>query len=984
MRLLVDVATETCLVKHALADGMCLIQDERGSTTIDPSSEIVGATGLLRDGEGEFRQRSAIRLSRLLRERVVQIDTARELIRCGRQRDPYSEALGILRKFLPRFPGVDSASIVCEREDFAAAGWVCPRVLKRCSAQYGGGSDDTCERLQQHGRTVGVGERQFENIRRRKACKDGYHADHDVIAEPQPARHTYLGLFLVTLSTLMFEILLTRIFSVTMLYHFAFVALSLAMFGMTVGALIVYLLPGLFTAQQLRSRLAVASVLFPIAMVASFLTELSIPFRIHPSVVAVYAIFFTYAVLTIPFIVSGVIVCLALTGYAARVSRLYAADLAGAALGCVLLIPVLGYSDGPTAVLWTAAFASLGAIAFTRGSSGQLRALSVAVAMFLFLASAGHTVLVWKHFPIFRILYIKGSFEARPLYEKWNSYSRVRVNGDPQASVAPQGWGLSTTVPADLRVHQLQMDIDVVAGTVLTGYTGDPETVRHLGYDITNVAYRIRRDADALVIGAGGGRDVLSALTLGARSVTAVEINRDIIRTANGVFGDFTGHLDRDPRVRFINDEARSYIARSQDRYGIIQISLIDTWAATAAGAFVLSENSLYTTEAWTTFLRHLTPDGMLSVSRWYYRDRPSEMYRTTALAVEALRRTGVTNPRDYIVILRNMNLAYRPETPDGVGTLLVTTRPFSTRELAEIERTARDLRFEVMFTSTRSVDPTFDRLTGPDSRAFEKAYPLRIEAPTDDSPFFFNMLRWRDIFSMSVLEAGKQSNNLKAVATLGILLGTVLVLTVGCILVPLWMSRTHVPFAETRALLTFFICIGLGFMLVETSQMQRLIIALGHPTYALTVVLFALLLSSGLGSYMTRRIEPESAGPSGSGRLLLLVVTLASVGAATPAVVRATAAASTPVRIVAAVGLLFPAGLAMGMAFPLGMKLATRSTAALTPWLWGLNGAASVLASVLSICIALTWSISAAFWCGCLAYVIAFVAFRRAAVTIY
>src|SRR3954468_1785318 len=167
----------------------------------------------------------------------------------------------------------------------------------------------------------------------------------------------------------MYEILLTRIFSVTMLYHFAFVALSVAMFGMTVGALLVYLLPTVFSRARLRWWLASASIAFPVAMLLSFLTELSVPFRIHPSIVAIYAIVFTYAVIAVPFAVSGIIVCLALTGYPARVSRLYAADLAGAALGCVLLIPVLDYSDGPTAVLWVAWLASLGAMAFAWGAT---------------------------------------------------------------------------------------------------------------------------------------------------------------------------------------------------------------------------------------------------------------------------------------------------------------------------------------------------------------------------------------------------------------------------------------------------------------------------------------------------------------------------------------------------------------------------------------------------------------------------------------
>lgn len=800
--------------------------------------------------------------------------------------------------------------------------------------------------------------------------------------ENRPARGTYIGLFMVALATLMYEILLTRIFSVTMLYHFAFVALSVAMFGMTVGALIVYLCPRIFIPARLHQWLAVAALAFPVAMVLSFLTQLSVPFRLHPSIVAIYAIGFTYAVIAVPFVVSGIVVCLSLTGFPSRVSRLYAADLAGAAVGCVLLIPVLDYSDGPTAVLWVSFLASFGAMAFAASARRRARRAAIAVSVLLLIAAAGSTVLVWKHFPIFRILYIKGTFEARPLYEKWNSYSRVRVNGNQNASVEPQGWGLSRSLPADLRVRQLQMDIDVVAGTVMTGYDGSAAAVGHLGYDVTNLAYHVRRGARALVIGAGGGRDVLSALTLGATSVVAVEINKDILRTVNGRFGDFTGHLDRDPRVRFVNDEARSYVARSREQYGLIQISLIDTWAATAAGAFVLSENAIYTSEAWTTFLQHLTPDGLLSVSRWYYRDSPAEMYRTTTLAVDALRRIGVEDPRSHLVIVRNMTMANRPETPDGVGTLLVSRRPFTDAELAAVDRVSSDLGFEVMFTPRLSRDDVFPRLTDRDAAAFIASYPLRINAPTDNSPFFFNMLRLRDIFRLDRLESGKQSNNLKAVATLAVLLGIVSTLTALCIALPLWISKTDL--AGSHALLLFFAAIGAGFMLVETSQMQRLIIALGHPTYALSVVLFALLLSSGIGSYTTAGVGTDGVQRAGVTRLIVLVAILLLTGAATPAIVRATMAASTPVRIAAAVALLFPSGLMMGMAFPLGMKLASSRAAALTPWLWGVNGAASVLASVLSVCIALGWSISAAFYAGCAAYIVAALAFVRASRRVY
>ncbi len=809
--------------------------------------------------------------------------------------------------------------------------------------------------------------------------------------EPIPPRGAYAGLFFVALSTLMYEILLTRIFSVTMMYHFAFVALSVAMFGMTAGALIVYLTPRVFGREDTARRLGAFSVLFPIAIVVSFLTQLSIPFRFHPSIVAIYAVVLSYCVIAVPFVASGIVVCLTLTGYPSRVSRLYAADLIGAALGCVLLIPVLDYSDGPTAVLWVSVFAALGGIAYNWDAVGPPAALTarpsrrtaVATAMALAIAASGNTVLVWRQFPVFRILYIKGTFEARPLFEKWNSYSRVRVNGNADAEVAPTGWGLSRRLPSDIRVHQLQMDIDVIAGTVMTGYHGDPEAVRHLRYDATNIAYSVRPKPRTLVIGAGGGRDVLSALTFGAPAVRAVEINKDIIRTVNGRFGDFTGHLDRDPRVQFVNDEARSYIARSPDRFDLIQISLIDTWAATAAGAFVLSENAIYTAEAWTTFLDHLSDNGMLSVSRWYSDGNPAEIYRTFELGVEALKRVGIADAGPHIALVRNMTPANRPgQAPDGVGTLLVSRSPFTTDEIGTLERVARDLDFDVVFAPGAAGvrrDDAFARLVSPEGPSFVASYPLNIAPPTDDSPFFFNMLRLADLVRMGPIAASKQSNNLIAVFTLGILLVTVVGLTALCIIIPLWRWSAHRPPAGSWPLLLFFITIGIGFMMVETSQMQRLIIALGHPTYALSVVLFGLLLSSGIGSYLTRGVTPATAGSAGVVRLIALVAVLALFGALTPALVRYTAAGSTTVRIGAALAVLFPAGVLMGMAFPLGITLASERTPGLTPWLWGLNGAGSVLASVLAVCIALTWSISAAFWTGWCVYVVALVAYRRA-----
>ena len=794
---------------------------------------------------------------------------------------------------------------------------------------------------------------------------------------PAATRRTAFGLAFVALSTLMYEVLLTRIFSVTMWYHFAFVAISVAMFGMTVGALVVYLKPAWFPAGAVRRQLALGSVLFPVLVVASFLTQLSIPFRVHPSIVAIWAIVLTYAVIAAPFVLSGILVTLTLTRFPRDVGRLYAFDLVGAALGCVLLVWLLEITDGPTAVLAIAALAAFGGLcyAFDDGSSRLVRWGTV-VCLVLAVSAAAHTVLVWRGFPVLRILYVKAGFEARPLYERWNSYSRVRVNGNPDALEAPYAWGLSPKYPADQKVRQLHLDIDVAAGTVLLAKPSTPADLAHLEYDVTNIGYYLRPNGRALVVGVGGGRDVVSALHFGATSVTGVEINTNILETLNGRFGDFTGHLDRDPRVRFVNDEARSFIARNREEFDVIQISLIDTWAATAAGAFVLSENSLYTVEAWDIFLSHLTSGGVLSVSRWSFSDRPGEVYRMTALATAALQRRGVADPRAHMAIVRSIRGDGGDDAPDGIGTLLVSPTPFSAADLATLRTQADRLGFQVALDSSTAADETLARLaSGRDLDAFVASYPINIAPPTDDSPFFFNMLRLRDVFRLDLLKHGKSTHNMEAVFVLGTLLFTVVLLTGLCIIVPLYATADRRVLSGAAPLVTFFAAIGLGFMLVETSQMQRLIVVLGHPTYGLTVVLFSLLLSSGIGSALTSRIAPEGLGSAGLVRLGGLLGLLVVFGILTPLVGHRLESAATPVRIAVSAGLLAVPGLFMGMAFPLGLGLA-RGRTALTPWLWGVNGATSVCASVLAVAISLSTTISTAFWVGTLFYAIALGAF--------
>jgi hypothetical protein len=619
--------------------------------------------------------------------------------------------------------------------------------------------------------------------------------------------------------------------------------------------------------------------------------------------------------------------------------------------------------------------------------SGRLRRTCATLAAFLTLATLANGVAARQNAGWLRLMWVKGQYEARPLVERWNSFSRIRVIGDPNRVIKPSGWGLSATLPAEKRARELHLDIDSYAGTELTAYNGDPETVSHLKYDVTNVAHYLRPDSRVVVVGAGGGRDVLSALVFKQREVTGVEINESIIDLVNRRFGDFTGHLDRDPRVRFVNDEARSYIARLQDRVDLIQISLIDTWAATASGAFVLTENSLYTTNAWRMFLDHLAPRGILSVSRWYFADRPGEVYRLATLASTVLIERGVARPGDHYAIVRARPAA-SINGPDGVGTMLLSRDPLSAEDLDRLESVAARMKFDVIQSPRYSADDTFAAIAS--GSRLEQAiatHPLNIAAPTDDTPFFFHMLRLRDVFNVSRWQdQGIVRFNMTAVGILGVLMVTVTILTAACIVLPLAIARSRgVALARSKDSarhsrvdiaphLVYFGAIGLGFMLVEISQVQRLAIFLGHPVYSLSVVLFALLLSSGLGSLATARLSDSAKSSTRS--LLLLVVVLVAFGSSTPLVIRYFDAASVAVRIAVAVAILLPIGFVMGMAFPIGMRRALSDAPSIAPWLWGVNGAASVCASVLVVVIALGAGISAAFWVGAACYVIAFVAY--------
>lgn len=791
-------------------------------------------------------------------------------------------------------------------------------------------------------------------------------------------RPTYAGLFCVALSTLMYEILLTRIFSVTMWYHFAFVAVSIAMFGMTLGAVLVQVARPLFPRERTRRSLAGSAALFGLTLVGSFVVHLRIPPGPGSGVAGVAALVGTYALISIPFVFSGICVCLSLTRFGGEVSRLYACDLAGAAAGCLLLTPLLERADGPSAVVLTAAVALTGAACYGAGVSRRWCSAALAGAIGLAAIGSANAALGEAGARWIRLIWVKGAREGTPRYERWNSFSRIRVWGDETVASEPTAWGLSRTWPTGRTIPQLFLNIDGTAGTYLTRFSGDLSPLEFMKYDVTNVAHHLKRDARVLVVGAGGGRDVLAGLAFRQRHVTAVEINGAILDAVNRVFGGFTGRLNERPDVTFAHDEARSFVARSAERYDILQISLIDTWAATAAGAFVLSENALYTVDAWETFLSHLSDDGILTVSRWFQHGTPGETYRIASLANAALRRLGVRDPRRHLAIVLSQR---RDASADGlpeIATLLVRRTPFPAGELAALEALARRMEFVPLLTPDEARDDTVAKFASTDDPAALAAqFPIDLSPPTDDRPFFFNMARMSLAFQPRRWGPLAEQINLRAVTVLAGLLAAVVLLTAGLVVAPALVGGDRGAILRAGRESLYFAAIGLGFMLIEIAQMQRLLVLLGHPTYSLSVVLFSLLVCGGVGSALTTGVPAARAARSAARRLMLLMATLAVIGLLTPRLVAGYQSSATAWRIVLAVALLAPAGVGMGMAFPLGLKAALEQAGDVAAWLWALNGALSVVGSVLGVVIAMAAGISATWWCGTACYALAWLLAR-------
>jgi hypothetical protein len=815
--------------------------------------------------------------------------------------------------------------------------------------------------------------------------------DQSAIRDRRPA----LAIALVSFAGLLLELGLTRLFSVVLFYHFAFLAISVALLGLGAGGVFAYIRrPWLerWSDRRLGAWLCTANAFIIFVVLQAVLRISQID---APTLTSVYLL------TALPFFFVGLLFSVVFARVKEGIGRIYGADLLGGALACLAIVPLLNLIGGPNVVVFASVSMAVAAAIWAETIRARNIAVTIA-AIFAILIAANYNG------RLIDVVYAKGMLRDRSQswveFVKWNAISRVEVDKtgesryiviDADASTAimnvdPAKWEQTQDPPTNLNL------IDREKQDRSEGYNWKKDLMS-AAPAIANV---LRPNGKYAIIGPGGGVDVLRAVANGSKDVTGIEINpiiaTDIMRET---YADYAYHLYERPEVHLHVADGRSFIRNSKEKYDVIQMTLVDTWASTAAGAFALSENNLYTVEAFQEYFDHLKPDGFIAITRWEFKE-PREALRVVSQAIQALQIQGPMDVRKHFVVISDgqLNVDGRPVV------VIARKRPFTDQEAVAIrahllanptlaalylpdeEHTAtappHKEPWRLIESATYSVPPSgdnaFHRLLswGPWGRgAFCASYPYNISPVYDANPFFFFTLKTEDVIRKFVAGTGRGMDwriNL-GVTMLFLVFVISIVAVISFLILPLLVfTKNSKPQNSTGGFtrLAYFIAIGLGFILVEIALIQRFVLFLGHPTYALTVVVFLMLLASGAGSLMAKRVLADSG--SIWWPLVLIAAAVAAYLWLVPFVLDTFIGLPLLMKLAISALLIVPLGFLMGMPFPTGLRALAQANDHRAEWAWALNGAATVLGSVSAMIIAIHFGLNATLACGGIAYLFA------------
>lgn len=810
-------------------------------------------------------------------------------------------------------------------------------------------------------------------------------------------------LLLISAAVLADEVVLVRAFSIGLWHHFAYMVISIALLGFGASGTVLAILGRRKTspvAQAVGSGwIAVFAVLFALTVSLAFALVQKIPFDPFLIVWDRRQLLYLgcyYLVMFVPFFAAATVIGLTLITKFEESPRLYFYNLVGSAGGAALSVGLLEIAPVEQTILVVAGLAQGAALlalldAVTQFPTARARQLA-AVAVMVML---GMTLYFAAHPPLVRLSQYKGlSYalnlpEARLLATRSSAIGRIDVVESSAIREAP---GLSLVAPKEAAIpSQLALFADGETAGAITAFDGNTSSLGYLDWMSTAAQYFARPDSPRVcVLGAGGGANVLLALRHGARHVDAVELDANVVGLLRNTLRDFSGGLYDRADVDVHIAEGRAFLESADEQWDVIDISLVDSFAAAAVGLGAVNETYLYTQEALSTYLRHLRPEGILSVTRWI-RTPPRDEIKLFATAVAALEGMGL-RPADRLVLVRSW----------ATATLLIKREPFVGAELTSLRRWAEEGLFDVAYRPGIGAgegnrfnvlardsygDAANALLASPARREeFFREYPFFVTPATDDCPYFFHFFRWRSL-PLMLSTAGfafvpfVEWGYLILVATLiqSAVLGGLL------IVLPLAMLR-HKTSGHTRSrqgaglfVLAYFLALGIGFMFVEMALIQRLVFFLANPVYAVAVVLAGLLLVSGLGSGWAALLVAH-------GYAMSRLASRAALGVAAIAVIYAFGLSPLlrplldlplAARVAVAFGVMMPLAV-IGMLFPLGLSHLGQVHAELLPWAWAINGCASVVATSLATVLAMGAGLAVVLLAAAAWYLVAALAIRQ------
>jgi hypothetical protein len=751
-------------------------------------------------------------------------------------------------------------------------------------------------------------------------------------------RLLFAGIFLIALSGLVLEVSITRIFSAAIWYHFAFVAVSVALVGLGASGLVVQ-----YRVNKLKGKWAENLTIYSAWGITVFIPITLFVMHALASQVIYLPLFMI--LFSVPFFLVGIIISAAFNAFASVAGRLYAADLIGASAGALLVVLFLVLTGGEGATLIVGLISAIGGAIFSRIAKNPKKTVMslIFIAFAISLIFLNHVTQIFaiptdptaqKDLPI----YLREHPGSKIVKTEWNSFSRIDV-----VEGGTGGEGLVAKV-----------FIDGGAGTNIISWDGNIESRQELSSWMQYLPFKMMQDPKVLVIGSGGGRDVVASLVSGSKDITSVEINPIIYETVKS-YGDRAGNVYSHEYVRSYVDEGRSFITRSSEKYDIIYVPFVDTWASVSSGGLSVSENFLYTLEGFQQYYDHLTERGKIVTVRWLI-DAP----RFITTYAKLLEQNGI--PEDqlhrHLIMVTSDSYTHDP----SVTMVIFSKSPFTDEEISFLSQSFSQYNYKPILVPGQVMREPYSALLRGEVNLdqFYDMFKTKVYPVTDDNPYF-----------LSFEKPLPRAVEVLLYASIGIV--------VIFLLVPFaWIRRRREKEIDAEkseigiaTMIPYFAALGVGFILIELALLQKLILLMGNPTMTFALLLFTLLMSSGAGSLLSSRIAKSNmknlvfviGGIAGLGILYVLFL---------PPIIYSTIAQPFEVKAAVSIAILAPIGFLMGMPLPTGMRLIKVHRPDYIPWMWAVNGAFSVLGAVLAIALGILYGSSLAMVLGILIYLIA------------